>query len=105
MRERLPRGSPRLQGGARAYPPKPSGEWAARGDDGRTYPWGYDAPDATRAVWGEPLSLRGAQVVSETVLAGPGRFGAEDQAGNVWEWCLDAWGEQQWSDDRRPLSS
>lgn len=60
-------------------------EWekAARGTDGRRYPWGNEWEPA-RAVWGEkgPLS-----VGSRPTGASP--YGVLDMAGNVMEWVQD----------------
>lgn len=64
-------------------------EWerAARGDDGRTYPWGEAAPDKDRAVFG------GGELPAEvgTRTAGDGPYGHHDLAGNVWEWVEDVY--------------
>lgn len=61
-------------------------EWAARADTARKYPWGDEEPDETRAVYGgKPLAAVGRRP------AGAGPFGAHDQAGQVWEWCRDAY--------------
>lgn len=61
-------------------------EFAARGTDGREYPWGYEPPDETRACFN---ATQPALVGS--FPAGRGPFGTLDQAGNVREWCLDDW--------------
>jgi len=64
-------------------------EWekAARGTDGRNYPWGRATPTSKHANFGK---TRGgtSPVGSHPVGASP--YGVHDLAGNVWEWCEDA---------------
>lgn len=63
-------------------------EWekAARGTDGRIYPWGNTAPDCNRAQYGKC----GGQTVSVgTKPAGSSPYGVLDMAGNVDEWVAD----------------
>ena len=64
-------------------------EWerAARGTEGREYPWGNDAPDPERANYRDTALSR----VSPVGLFPRGSTpeGIADLAGNVWEWSAD----------------
>ena len=70
-------------------------EKAARGTDGRIYPWGNEEPDPTRAVfrrtWGHELTTDA--VGSHPKGASP--YGLLDMGGNLWEWCSD-WYEEDY---------
>ena len=64
-------------------------EWAARGTDGRGFPWGDDEPGTTRA------NIKGAEDGHEKTAPvgsfppGASPVGALDMAGNAAEWCQD----------------
>jgi formylglycine-generating enzyme required for sulfatase activity len=64
-------------------------EYAARGTDGRDYPWGKEPPEG-RACFGQDYN-KGRPAAVGSYPGGKGPFGTLDQAGNVWEWCLDVW--------------
>ena len=69
-------------------------EWekAARGTDGRVYPWGNDPPTPAQAVFG---LKEGDETVSPVGTRAPGQspYGIHDLAGNLYEWTTD------WYDD------
>jgi formylglycine-generating enzyme required for sulfatase activity len=68
-------------------------EYAARGTDGRRYPWGNDVP-ARQLCWdGEASDLGRMQRRStcsvEAHPSGASPFGLLDMAGNLWQWTSD----------------
>jgi formylglycine-generating enzyme required for sulfatase activity len=71
-------------------------EFAARGPDGRNYPWGSTPPTCAYADFkstsGSYCSGAGTSPVGKHPL-GVSYWGALDMAGNVEEWVYDLWGK------------
>jgi formylglycine-generating enzyme required for sulfatase activity len=61
-------------------------EYAARGSEGRKYPWGNEPPSDKLAVFG---GRKVAVVKSYSDVGSP--YGTVHQAGNAWEWVEDCY--------------
>lgn len=77
-------------------------EWekAARGEDGRLYPWG-DAFDPKKANTSE-TKIGDTSDVGKFSPQGDSPYGCADMAGNVWEWCNDWFGENEYKQRQGP---
>jgi serine/threonine-protein kinase len=70
----------------RRLPSEAEWEKAARGTDGRLYPWGSQAPSETLVNFNR--NFKDTTEVGK-YPAGASPYGALDMAGNVWEWVND----------------
>jgi eukaryotic-like serine/threonine-protein kinase len=87
-------------------------EYAARGSDGRKYPWGDTTPSGKHlnacgtecVAWFKKLGAQNDGALYQeddgwpttapvgSFPAGASKFGIEDMVGNVWEWVADGYG-------------
>jgi len=83
-------------------------EWekAARGTDGRTYPWGDEPPNFDRAVWREHPIAQDSTAPVDCCEQGASPYGALNMVGNVYEWVEDTYDPRYYakSPKRNPVN-
>jgi len=75
-------------------------EWekAARGTEGRIYPWGGDSSQAKANYWGSPGYCSNTIKPVGSYLSGASPYGVLDMAGNVAEWTQDWYNANYYQD-------
>ena len=85
-----------------SLPTEAQREFAARGTEGRKYPWGDEEPTPELVNFGGNV---GDTTSVKSYPKGTTPEGVHDLAGNVWEWCRDRYGMYPFGEQADPVGS